>query len=310
MLNRKLHAKQIFASSQTAYLARHKASIRNALERFNLHRWTTFFVCIVVAMALVIPSSFILLSKNLLQLDALFASASEISIYLKKEISNAEVNNLMQEIRQAPGVGEVQYISAEEGLKTFADSIAQPSLLSILKDNPLPAVLLLKPNNNRPETINALTGLLHSYTGIAEIQVDKDWLVKLSALTRFWKALTLTFTVLFSLAVILTIAHTIQFALERYRQEIEIFQLMGASKSMIQRPFLYAGFFYGLFGGLVATLIVSIFMLFLMPAIAHLAAVFNLSFTLHFFSFKTAFEIIIFSAFLGLFGAFMTVYKY
>ena len=54
---------------------------------------------------------------------------------------------------------------------------------------------------------------------------------------------------LFAFGVLLIVGNTIGLITQKYRDEIFVSQLLGATDKFIRRPFLYSGMIYGLLGG-------------------------------------------------------------
>jgi len=57
--------------------------------------------------------------------------------------------------------------------------------------------------------------------------------------------------------VIMVVGNTIRLAIENRREEIIITKLIGGTNAFIRRPFLYEGAWYGLVGGVLATVLVE-----------------------------------------------------
>jgi cell division transport system permease protein len=58
-----------------------------------------------------------------------------------------------------------------------------------------------------------------------------------------------------AIGLLAAIGNTVRLSVEQRRDEIRVSKLVGASNGYIARPFLYAGLFLGLVGGLVAWLL-------------------------------------------------------
>jgi cell division transport system permease protein len=94
------------------------------------------------------------------------------------------------------------------------------------------------------------------------------------------------------------------------RAEIEIAKLIGATDGFIRRPFFYLGALQGLAGGLVALAILWGALRALNVGVAELAASYGSGFRLSFLDPADALAIVLFSAGLGWFGAYLSVSKY
>jgi cell division transport system permease protein len=85
---------------------------------------------------------------------------------------------------------------------------------------------------------------------------------------------------LLGLGVLLIVGNTIRLEILNRRIEIEIMELVGATGAFIRRPFLYAGAWYGLLGGLTAWFLVTIAVVLLQQPVSRLATLYRSEFPL------------------------------
>ncbi|MCB1904567.1 MAG: cell division protein, partial [Gammaproteobacteria bacterium] len=112
---------------------------------------------------------------------------------------------------------------------------------------------------------------------------------------------------LLGLAVILIIVNTIRLEIQNRHAEIEISKLIGATDSFIRRPFLYSGAWYGLFGGLISWLLVTLSLRLLDAPVARLAGLYQSDFILSGMDFSTFSLLIGCGSLLGLAGSWIAV---
>jgi cell division transport system permease protein len=80
---------------------------------------------------------------------------------------------------------------------------------------------------------------------------------------------------LLGIAIVVIIGNTIRLDIQNRRDEIEVTKLIGASNAFVRRPFLWSGFWYGLFGGLLALSLVQYGLYLLEQPIARLAGLYQ-----------------------------------
>ena len=85
---------------------------------------------------------------------------------------------------------------------------------------------------------------------------------------------------LLAVAVLLIVGNTIRLDILNRREEIEVTKLIGATDAFIRRPFLYGGIWYGLFGGILALLLVALAVGLLSSPAQRLALTYGSSFDL------------------------------
>ena len=114
-------------------------------------------------------------------------------------------------------------------------------------------------------------------------------------------------SVLLALTVLLVVGNTIKLNIENRKEEIEVSQLIGATSAYIQRPFLYSGLWYGLFGGVMSLVFVHFALLFLVSPVNELAQLYGSTFTISGLGLRMTMHILLASSFLGLVGAWIAV---
>ena len=113
--------------------------------------------------------------------------------------------------------------------------------------------------------------------------------------------------VLLAAAIITIIGNTIRLEIENRRAEIEVTRLVGATNAFIRRPFLYSGFWYGLIGGAIAWLLVSVAFSLLKDPVEHLASLYHSGFRLATMNAPLVLSLLGGSALLGLLGSWLSV---
>jgi cell division transport system permease protein len=109
------------------------------------------------------------------------------------------------------------------------------------------------------------------------------------------------------MAVILVVGNTIRLAIQNRRQEIVVVKLIGGTDAFIRRPFLYTGFWYGLFGGIIALVLVELALWIINGPVENLAGMYASHFSLHKLDAGTIITLLVLSILLGLVGSWIAV---
>lgn len=213
---------------------------------------------LVIGIALALPAGLYVLTRNLATVGYSWQESLQISLFLKDSVSTERGAALARELRARTDVAKTSYLSREQSLTDFKAQSGFGDALGILQENPLPAVIAVTPARNlaRPgvETLAAQLG------GLPEVdlaKLDQKWLERLYALLDIAQRAVGIIAVLLGSAVMVIIGNTIRLDIEARREEIEVMKLIGAPNSFIRRPFLYAGFWHGLLGGLLAWALIA-----------------------------------------------------
>jgi len=101
------------------------------------------------------------------------------------------------------------------------------------------------------------------------------------------------------------IGNTIRLAIQSRQDEIVVVKLIGGSDAFVRRPFLYNGMWYGLFGGLLAWLMVNGMLVMLDEPVTRLAVLYGSDFSLGLVDAQTTSLMLLSGPLLGLLGAWL-----
>lgn len=289
------------------YLLRHAQVLFAALGQLARAPLATTLTLAAIGITLALPSGLYVMLNNLERLSAGWERSAQISLFLKRDVSEAGAHKLAQQVRALPTVTGVDFISREAAFTEFKRDSGFGAALNALDSNPLPAVLVVRPAANDPSAIETLVASLARLPGVDLAQLDIEWLRRLASLLQLAERGVLLLAVLLSLAVLLIIGNTIRLVVVTRQTEIEIVQLVGGTPAFIRRPFLYTGLLQGLFGGLLAWLLVDVSLLFLNGPAQELAGLYGSGFGLNGLGFGAGVTLALGGAALGWAGARLAV---
>lgn len=275
-------------------------------------KYGTLLTILVIAVSLTIPTVSFLLWKNVHTAATQFSPESELTLYLHKNLSEEDSNQVVEKIRQLEGVESLNYISRQESLKQFKSWSGFNEELDILDDNPLPAVVMVKPSKEfQPsEKRQTLYQQLSELKGVEEVRMDNDWLEKLTALTWLIAHVAIFCTVLMTLAVCLVIANSIRSDVYSSQAGIKVMKLLGATEGFILRPFIYTGIIYGVLGALFAGLFSALIIGYFTSAVQYVTDIFAVSFNLSGLGLGEMLFLLIICAAIGYVSAWISAKKY
>ncbi len=298
--------------SAGTWATRHLQAMLSSLGRLTRSPLSTLMTVAVLSIALAFPTGLKILLDNAQRLSGSLDSSANISIFLKQDIEDKKYEELTDRIMLKEGVAAVQLITPDEALKEFRENSGFAEALDALDSNPLPAVMVITPtiSHSNPESADALVTELRQMPEVDIAQLDLQWLRRFQALTEIAARGVLLLASLLALAVLLIIGNTIRLEIQNQKDEIEITKLIGGTNAFIRRPFLYTGFWYGLFGGLLAWLLVSVNMWLLTEPVKKLAGLYHSNFSLTSIDVASLLALIFSSAMLGLFGSWIAVARH
>lgn len=274
--------------------------------------FATLMTILVLGVALSLPSVFHVLYKNSERVSQQWDKASEISLFLKKDISAQRVQVLINKLGLYDEIETVTHITSHQALEEFKEMSGFSKALNYLDENPLPDVLIVVPVAQAMNIASSklLVAKLQREQDVDLVRVDIDWIEKLQAILAIVVDVVIAIAVLLLLSVLLIVSNTIRLNILNQRSEIEVLKLVGATNSFIQRPFLYAGIWYGILGGLIAWLLTFSLVQWLQSGVINLMGLYQVEFQISAMSLEEVGILIGVSTFLGFIASYISVKQY
>lgn len=283
----------------------------SSLGRLVAARFTSGMTIMVLAIAISMATGFYVLVKNLQQLTGNLETSTQISLFLKEEVTDSRAKRLADSIKQNPAVADVKIINKAQALKEFETYSGFGEAIQALEKNPLPIVIEVLPKNTLDDS-KSLESLVIDFSQSAEVdlaQMDSQWVKRLQAIMAVARQSSTLLSTLLGLAVLFITGNTIRLELHNRREEVVIEKLVGATNAFIQRPFLYFGFWIGFLSGISAWVIVTTIMLILKQPIEKLSGLYEGAYHIVFLGFTETLALLLISSLLGVVGSW-AVLKY
>ncbi len=290
----------------------HLQALFSTLGRIARTPFSSAMTIAVLGIALALPTGLHVMLQNVQTLSAGWDDAAQISLFMQRDLDDGAVRRIATEIAALPQVAATSHVTPSEALDEFQRLSGFGKVLDALRENPLPALIIVQPGpeHRAPHEVEALLRTLRERPGVDLAQLDMEWVERLHAITEIGKRGVLVLAVLLSLAVLLIIGNTIRLAIQNRREEIVVQKLIGATDAFIRRPFLYSGLLYGLFGAVFAWLLVSLSLWLLDGPVARLSALYNSPFTLDRIGLEASALLVAGGVLLGLAGAWLAVSRH
>jgi cell division transport system permease protein len=244
-----------------AVIAHHRHTLEDSLIRLLRDPFQTLMTTVVVAIALSLPATLLLVVDNVRQFENNFDSFSQITVYVDNTASQQQVAEIQEKIQSFSEVTSLVYVDPQQALNEFTEASGFGSALEYLDDNPLPSVFIIEPAIDvlsLPQKAQKLIAKIVNIEQVDDAQIDMLWLQRLKSLTELGKKVVLALGGALGLGVLVIIGNSIRLAIHSRREEIIVVKLVGGTDAYVRRPFLYFGMLQGLFGALVAGIMLTI----------------------------------------------------
>ncbi|MDE0789653.1 MAG: permease-like cell division protein FtsX [Woeseiaceae bacterium] len=293
------------------WLTRHTSTSLGALGRLSRQPFASLMIILVIGVTLALPAAINVIVKNMQSVSDSWSNALDFSMYLKKDLSVSDAEDLANLIRQRADIESVGLVTADEALLEFKKQSGFGEALNQLSENPLPHALVVRPSSGN--TGASLTLLQEEIGNLPEtelVQVDTEWVQRFHAILNIVSQAISIGAVLLGIAIVVIIGNTIRLDIENRREEIEVTKLIGASNAFVRRPFLWTGFWYGLLGGAFALLLVQYGLYLLREPVSRLAGLYQGKIAVASLTITESAAIIGVAVFLGLFASWVTAARH
>jgi cell division transport system permease protein len=233
-------------------------SLREAAASLWRGRQQAALAMLTIAAGLFVLGFFLVVNANLQRVMVRWNEAAELSVYLKDDVTQDQLQAIDGQVERSGLAGARQYVSKTDASARFRQDF--PDLgktADQLSRNPFPAsfdVRLTPDARRQGEAVDALAAALGSSPGVADVRYDRRLLSRLDAAVKVVRGIGLVIVVLLAIAAALTVANVVRLAAHARRQEIEIMQLVGAPLAYVRGPFVAEGVLQGGGGAVVAIL--------------------------------------------------------
>jgi len=289
------------------HLALHFNVSTGSLARLISTPIATLMTAAVIAIALALPAVLHVFLDKVQSLSGGWMDSAQISLFLNKGLSEDAATEFSRELSAWPEISKIIHVPPETALQEFAESAGLGDALALLDENPLPHVLVITPSmaHRAPAQVHALTDRLSDELQVDLAQMDLEWVERLHGLLLLADRAIVVLGSLLAAAVLFVIGNTIRLAIQSRRDEIEVTKLIGGSDAFVRRPFLYSGLWYGLFGALIAWLLVNILLALLGDPVEHLATLYGSEFRIGLVDVWTTLLLLLGGPLLGWIGAWL-----
>lgn len=239
------------------YIAHSKCSIQlnSSFEKYQKRRLRSSYFSVIVSIALVlflvgVLGLIVLKTKSI---TSHFKEKVAISIFLKDNIKNSDLEIFEAELKQAAYTKSVKYVSKDEAAKIYSEEVGE-NFMEFLGENPLKnsIEISLKSDFVTPEEMEKIEQNLLIRSIVAEVVYDKPLIELITKNVNKFSFWMLLISAVFTLIAVVLINSSIRLSVYSKRFTIKTMQMVGATKGFIRRPFIWQFIKLGIIGAFVA----------------------------------------------------------
>ena len=218
-----------------------------------------FSIVIIMSIVLFLYSFFGLFLISSDSIINKFKEDFTVSIYLKENVKNIEINQLKNELLMSNFIDKINYISKEEAVAIMKEEYGEEFIKS-LGFNPLLGSIdiNLKSNYVNNKELDSISKFIMKKNYIDEIIYDRDFINLINNNIKkisLWIIPSIIFSILITFLIINS---SIRLSIYAKRNIIKTMQLVGATRSFIRIPFIKTNLLLSLISSTIAIISILI----------------------------------------------------
>ena len=289
------------------WLRLHALALGDALRRLAAQPFAAITSILVLGLALALPVIGAMLLRSVIAATAQFDTDPHVNVYLTPDASDDEAKRVGEALRASAEAASVRFIPRAQALEELRATTHLAEILASLDKNPLPHAFTVRLRSTESARVQAAKAEWMKLAKVDQVVADFEWSERVGRWLRFGERVVTALGVLLGLAVLFIVGHLIRLQVVTRHEEIEVSQLVGATAADVRRPFLYHGGVQGLLAGVVAVATAWGLTAWLGAEVRALTPSYASDFNILFLSPEAILWIILGTALLGLFGAWLAV---
>jgi cell division transport system permease protein len=181
-----------------------------------------------------------------------------ITIYLRDDVKDADIKRLQKSLDASRFVKTTEFVSKEEAAEILQQDLGE-EFVEFLGYNPLSSSIdiKMKAEYAHPDSLAWIEADLLENPKIRDVAYHKDLLSAVNENIRKITLVLVSFSVMLLFVAVALINSTIRLAIYSRRFIIRSMQLVGATSGFITRPFVMRSLINGLYGSLIAIVLIG-----------------------------------------------------
>lgn len=225
-------------------------SIRDALKSVVRNFSLSFASIMCTTITLILVAVAVVAAANVNNATKLIEDELTIVTYLKKDVTEEQIENIKSEISSYKNIEEVTFKSKDEWkleMSEYDDSFK--TVLNYLDENPLMDSFVLKVNDVKK--LSETSEYIKAINGVDTVKYGEGMVEQVISIFDIVQKIVVVVVIALIVVTSFLISNTIKLTIFSRRNEIEIMRLVGASNITIKLPFLFEGFIIGLIGSII-----------------------------------------------------------
>lgn len=215
---------------------------------------------VVVTACFVVMGAGLLISQNFKNILTMWGENVQMTVYLSQDLSSQGREDLEKFLKNTGKVGQISYVTQEKALSEFRTQLASyapdisqdDELLKLIPGSLQVGLASTVATQDQMQVMQTLAADLKKKEGVDEVSYGQDWIEKYGALVAAVEITMQLLGVVILAASLFVMSNAIRASVQSRRDEIVVLEMIGATNSMIRKPFLREGALLGVISSALA----------------------------------------------------------
>ncbi len=212
----------------------------------------------IMCATMLIFGLFFVIGENVNHMVKEVESQQGMQVFLNKDVTEAQITQVGEQIRKLDNVGKVEYVSKEDALDSLKVRFGDKGdlLNGYYEKNPLkPSYVVTLTDLEKSDEVKTQIEDLENVSNIEVRDKTIEALINVANGIRIVSGVILVLLIVISVFII---ANTIKLTVHARRKEISIMKYVGATNGFIRWPFIVEGMIIGIISALISILLLGL----------------------------------------------------
>lgn len=201
---------------------------------------------------------------NMERIMVSWGSNVEMNIFLKDNLSKDQIANIKKELEELKYFKDINFVDQKDAASQFFSKMSRyiPEFAGdkeFLNVVPSSFVASMLPSGSIGNLKN-ISKKIEKVPGVEDVSYGQEWVENFSIFLNSIKNIGWAISAILMLGALFVIGFTVYTVIVRRKDEIEIYELCGATSKMIQAPYVFEGALISFMAG-ISALVLSYFIL-------------------------------------------------
>ncbi len=202
----------------------------------------------ILMVGLLLVSCTVLLMMNVNIVMGNIEDTNEITVYLKEDVTAAQIDHVRDVLENNSDLTDIQYISKDSALEDFRETMDEyAELLDYLEKNPMPETFMVRVTDLTK--IKHVVNVVSEVEGVEKVKAPYDFASVLINIRNTFSVIASAVLVALIVVSVVIVSNAIRTSVFARRNEINIMRYVGATTGFIKAPFFVEGMFIGILAG-------------------------------------------------------------